>query len=189
VRTQDQYSIDVAGPGVSHARALDIHVLDQVQHWGWDEMLFVECGDGWVAEEAWRRRRTRGHVVAVDMSCGAIERARELRGVAGQVEFGTWNGYRLYQDDGKFDQIISRFALQRSSDPAALAREMLRVLRPQGELYALEPTSNADAVRQFLLMAGFSAVEVLPPCDDEGTPDAATDGAAVIHAHAIVDDR
>ena len=152
-------------------------------------MLFVECGDGWVAEEAWRRRRTRGHVVAVDMSCGAIERARELRGVTGQVEFGTWNGYRLYQDDGKFDQIISRFALQRSSDPAALAREMLRVLRPQGELYALEPASSADAVRQFLLMAGFSAVEVLPPCYDEATPGAGTDGATVFHAQVFVGDR
>jgi ubiquinone/menaquinone biosynthesis C-methylase UbiE len=140
---------------------MDLLVLDQVRSWGWDDILFVECGDGWAAEEAWRRRRTRGHVVALDRSPGSIERASRLRGVVGRVEFATWDGRQLCQASDTFDQLISSFALQRSADPEALAREMLRVLRPGGELYALEPEPSAGETRTVLASAGFSEIEEL----------------------------
>ena len=104
--------------GAELAHRLDVFVLDQVQSWGWDDILFVECGDGWAAEEAWRRRRTRGHVVGLDMSPGAIKRARRLRGVVGQVEFATWDGRQLGHADTTFDQIVSSFAFRHSPDPA-----------------------------------------------------------------------
>jgi ubiquinone/menaquinone biosynthesis C-methylase UbiE len=155
------HSRDGAEGDAGVARRLGVVVLDQMQSWGWDDILFVECGDGWAAEEAWRRRRTRGHVVALDRSPGAIERARRLRGVPGRVEFATWDGRLLGQADDLFDQIIANFALQHSPDPAALAREMLRVLRPQGELYALELESGAAGLQSLLTMAGFSEVESL----------------------------
>src|SRR5882672_9519952 len=38
----------VEGAGSTHQ--LDVLMLDQVQHWTWDDILFVECGDGWAAE-------------------------------------------------------------------------------------------------------------------------------------------
>src|SRR6266446_2347848 len=91
------HASDATAGDAGLARQLDVLLLDQVRSWGWDDMLFVECGDGWAAEEAWRRRRARGHVVALDMSPGAIERARTLRGVAGRVEFATWDGHELGQ--------------------------------------------------------------------------------------------
>jgi SAM-dependent methyltransferase len=151
----------VAGPegDVGSAHRLDVLVLDQMQSWGWDDILFVECGDGWAAEEAWRRRRTRGHVVALDRSPGAIERASRLRGVVGRVEFATWDGRQLCQENEAFDQLISSFAFQRSPNPEALACEMLRVLRPAGELYALEAEIGSEGTRKLLTSAGFLDID------------------------------
>ena len=163
---------------------LDVLVLDQLQSWGWDDILFVECGDGWAAEEAWRRRLTRGHVVALDMSPGAIERARTLRGVPGRVEFATWDGRQLCHANEVFDQLISSFAFRHSPDPEALAHEMLRVLRPRGELYALEPESGAAQFRSLLTLAGFSDVENVASCRHELDRGVALESAVVIHARA-----
>jgi ubiquinone/menaquinone biosynthesis C-methylase UbiE len=179
-----KHSSDAAEGDAGFARQLDVLVLDQVQSWGWDEILFVECGDGWAAEEAWRQRRTRGHVVGLDMSPGAIERARRLRGVVGRVEFATWDGRQLCQANDMFDQLISSFALQHSPDPEALAREMLRVLRPRGELYALEPESSAAETRSLLTSAGFSEIEELASCRHELDRGVALESAVIIHARA-----
>ena len=169
---------------VALAHHLDVLVLDQVQSWGWDDILFVECGDGWAAEEAWRRRRTRGHVVALDMSSAAIERARRLRGVPGRVEFATWDGQQLCHESDIFDQLISKFALQHSPDPQALAREMGRVLRPRGELYALEPEFNAVETRQVLASAGFSEIEQLAGCPGEIRGGIGVAPAVLMHGRA-----
>jgi ubiquinone/menaquinone biosynthesis C-methylase UbiE len=158
--------------GAPFARSFDTLVLDHVLRWGWEEMLFLECGDGWAAEEAWRRRLTRGRVVGLDMSPDAIECARRLRGVTGRVEFATWDGRQLFQHDGEFDQVIARFALQRSPEPAAVAHHLLRVLRPGGELYVVESEAGAGEVRDLLGTAGFAEIEEL----------ARADAAAVIHA-------
>jgi ubiquinone/menaquinone biosynthesis C-methylase UbiE len=163
---------------------MDLLVLDQVRSWGWDDILFVECGDGWAAEEAWRRRRTRGHVVALDRSPGLIERASRLRGVVGRVEFATWDGRQLCQTSDTFDQLISSFALQRSADPEALAREMLRVLRPGGELYALEPESSAGETRTVLASAGFLEIEQLAGSLSELPGRVGVASAVLMHARA-----
>jgi SAM-dependent methyltransferase len=172
-----QPSRSVAPDSAGVAHQLELLALDQVRSWGWDNMLFLEFGDGWAAEEAWRRRRTRGHVVALDRSAGAIERACRLRGVAGQVEFATWNGRHLGDGGERFDQIISNFVFRQSPDPEALAREMLRVLKPLGELYALEPDASAGETRTLLTLSGFMEVEDL-------ARGVGIESAVVIHARA-----
>jgi SAM-dependent methyltransferase len=177
-----EHSSNSAVDGAGLAHHLDVPVLDQVQSWGWDDMLFVECGDGRAAEEAWRRRRARGHVVALDMSPRAIERARLLRGVTGWVEFATWDGRRLCQANDIFDQLICSFALQHSPDPEAHAREMLRVLRPRGELYALEPESNVGEARRLLAWAGFSEIAEVARGRSELDGGVGLASAVVIHA-------
>src|SRR2546430_9635072 len=48
-------------------RGLDLLVLDHVRIQAWDRILFVECGDGWIAEEAWRRA-LRAYVCGLDTS-------------------------------------------------------------------------------------------------------------------------
>lgn len=118
-------------------RDLDLLVLDTVSIRAWERLLFVECGDGWIVEEAWRRAR-RGYGCGLDMSSASVTRAAALRGVLGAVEFRTWDGRHLPWSARFFHQVVSTFALQRSADPAGLLRELRRVLRPGGYLYVIE---------------------------------------------------
>jgi len=118
--------------------------LDQVPLKAWNRVLSVECGDGWAAEEAWRRMG-RGYVCGVDISGQMTELAARLRGVDGQLEFRTWDGGILPFSDGAFDTVIASFAFHRYADPLATLREMHRVLRPGGHVYLLEPDRKSFA--------------------------------------------
>src|SRR5258705_7666086 len=72
-------------------RARGLVLLDQGRIRAWERLLFVECGDGWVVEEAWRRAR-RGYACGVDRSAKLVARANALRAVPGALEFSTWDG-------------------------------------------------------------------------------------------------
>ena len=50
--------------------------------------MFVQCGDGWIAEEAWRRV-LKGFACGLDTSPRQVARASELRGVPGKLENKT----------------------------------------------------------------------------------------------------
>jgi ubiquinone/menaquinone biosynthesis C-methylase UbiE len=113
-------------------------LLDQVNLRAWNRVLTVECGDGWPAEEAWRRLR-RGYVCGIDMSPAMTELASRLRAVSGQLEFKFWSGEKLPFDDGSFDYVLSSFAFHRYARPASVLGEMHRVLKEEGRLYLLEP--------------------------------------------------
>jgi ubiquinone/menaquinone biosynthesis C-methylase UbiE len=113
-------------------------LLDQVPLRAWNRVLAVECGDGWVAEEAWRRLG-RGYVCGVDMSPAMTELAERLRGVSKHLEFKVWDGERLPFPKGSFDCVLSSFALHRYAAPATVLGEIRRVVHSEGELYLLEP--------------------------------------------------
>jgi ubiquinone/menaquinone biosynthesis C-methylase UbiE len=130
-------------------RDWDRMLLDASQIRAWDRMLFVQCGDGWIAEEAWRRM-LRGFAYGVDTSPDHVHQATLLRGVPGRVEFGDWDGARLPCASQSFHRVYATFALERCPDPVLLVSELRRVLRPGGELYMLElqpvPTLAAELV-------------------------------------------
>ena len=69
-------------------RPLELFVLDHVKIQAWDRILFVQCGDGWIVEEAWRRA-VRAYVCGLDTSGADVALAKQLREVAGKVEFAT----------------------------------------------------------------------------------------------------
>jgi len=48
------HQLTVAAPGeaLGRQRAFDLRVLEHVRIKAWDRLLFVECGDGWLVEEA-----------------------------------------------------------------------------------------------------------------------------------------
>lgn len=142
-------------------RDLDLLLLDAARLQAWERLLFVGCGDGWIAEEAWRRV-LRGYACGVDRSPALVARATELRGVPGRLDFATWDGNRLPCDDGSFHRVFSTFALGGESDLTHVVGEMFRVLEPGGELYAFEYDRRAieagDATPAFaaaLRRAGF----------------------------------
>lgn len=146
------------------SRGPDLSLLDQVRLAGCDRILFVECGDGWAAEEAWRRAQ-KAYVLGVDLSVEAIVRAESLRGIPGRLEFAPWDGGHLPCPDGAFDKVIATGVLGRASDPAAVLVELRRVLRAGGACYLREsgegahlanlgPSAGFTSVRTFRSAAG-----------------------------------
>jgi len=150
-------------------RDLDLCVLDAAKIQAWERLLFVQCGDGWIVEEAWRRA-LRAYACGLDMSPELVARATQLRGVPGRLEFTTWDGSSLPCADHSFHRIFSTFALGRSTGLTSVLAEMRRVLHPEGEIYLLEldrraadgassPTIPAFAAA--LQRAGFGGTEEL----------------------------
>src|SRR5256885_3887969 len=92
-------------------RGLDLLVLDAMRIQAWERLLFLQCGAGWIVEEAWRRA-LRVYACGLDTSPALVARATELRGVPGKLEFRTWDGQRLPCPDGSFRSLVSTFALE-----------------------------------------------------------------------------
>ncbi len=124
-------------------RELDLLVLDCLRIQAWDRVLFVQCGDGWIVEEAWRRAQ-RAYVCGLDMSAVQIEQAKRLREVPGRLDFRTWDGRQLPVAEGWFGRVVLNCTGTQALDLAALLAEVRRVLRSPGELYLIVPAS-ADA--------------------------------------------
>jgi ubiquinone/menaquinone biosynthesis C-methylase UbiE len=162
------------------------HLLDELKIQAWQRMLFLECGDGWIVEEAWRRAR-RGYICGVDTSAALVARATEIRGVPGALEFKTWNGSRLPYPDACFQRVISTLALECCANPHELCAEMRRVLQPGGDVYLLELQQSAARVKNSLMVmlqqVGFHDVGEFTFCEVilDGGESAA---AVIIHARA-----
>jgi len=135
--TSHRLSSDLALGRDIPPRFYSLQLLDQMRMEAWQRLLFLECGDGWIVEEAWRRAR-RGYACGVDTSATLVARATALRGVPGTLEFKTWDGSRLPYPSAFFQRVISTFALERCSDPAEMCAEIRRVLQPGGDVYLLE---------------------------------------------------
>ena len=132
----------ISGPSTS-LRNLDVRVLDHVQLRAFDRFLCLECGDGWVVEEAWRRAR-RGYSCGVDRSEALIARANASRAVPGGVEFKTWDGRQLPYPNDCFHVVLAFFAPSNPPDLINLLAELQRVLRPGGEMHFVD-ASGASA--------------------------------------------
>src|SRR2546421_363251 len=127
-------------------RSLDLLVLDHVRIQAWDRILFVECGDGWIAEEAWRRA-LRAYVCGLDTSLDQVERARQLREVRGKLEFMPWDGHTLPVPDAEFNRVVAILAAAPPHHAADVLRDVRRVMRVGGEAYLLPrmKTQNSRA--------------------------------------------
>src|SRR6266566_3871234 len=128
-------------------RGLDLLVLDRVIIQAWDRILFVECGDGWIAEEAWRRA-LRAYVCGLDLSVAQIALAKQLREVPGKLEFYSWDRRRLPTPDGAFDRVVATFVPLGVVDPAASEGELRHALGRAGfaELHELARSEDQRAL-------------------------------------------
>jgi len=145
---------------VEPRRALDLLVLDRVSIRAWERVLFVQCGDGWIVEEAWRRA-LRAYVCGLDTSPAQVERARRLREVQGKVEFMAWDGRTLPVPDAAFDRVVAILSPAPPQDPAALFRDVRRVLRAEGEAYLLSPATGDGELRLALAQGGWADLREL----------------------------
>ena len=162
VRPERLSGPDHAGAVAGPRRAAELALLDALPIRGCDRLLFVECGDGWVAEEAWRRM-AKGYVCGVDRSVKLVARATQLRSVPGRLEFRTWDGRHLALPDSSFDRVVSRFVSEDASERVPALQEARRVLRPGGELYLFERDGDGVELRRLVERLGFVDVEEPAP--------------------------
>lgn len=96
-----------------------------------------------------------GRVTGVDLSDRMIELAARVakgRGLA-NAEFRVMDAERLDFPEESFDAVVSRFGFQIFTDPEAVAREALRVLRREGRL-AVTVWSTADKAPALHVLVG-----------------------------------
>ena len=103
-----------------------------------DRVLDVGCGAGLTTREA-ARAAAPGHVLGIDVSTAALERARQLTAADGldnvAYEEGDAQTHRFAP--ATFDVAISRFGVMFFSDPVAAFGNIARALRPDGRLVVL----------------------------------------------------
>src|SRR3989442_14588105 len=147
---------DAAADPRDSRHTLELLLLDQVRIEGWDRVLFIECGDGWVVEEACRRMG-KGYVCGLSLAPQLVAVAVQLRGVPGRIEFDTWSGEQLPLSDGSFDRVIVCAPWDAYKQPPVVLTEVSRVLRLSGAAYLL--TAGAPSATFFPAPAGAALTE------------------------------
>jgi enediyne biosynthesis protein CalE5 len=101
-------------------------------------VLDLGTGTGAVAERAAQVVGPQGHVVGVDISPDmlALAQRRVAAGGLTNVRLREGRAESLPAEDAAFDVVLASLSLMYVLDRAAAAREIARVLRPQGRLVA-----------------------------------------------------
>ena len=99
-----------------------------------DRVLDVATGTGMVASELVRRYDCT--VVGLDQSADMLHVARTRRGVFAELVEGR--AERLPFPDASFDHLTFTYLLRYVDDPAAVMRELARVVKPGGRVASLE---------------------------------------------------
>ncbi len=100
-------------------------------------VLEVGCGTGAATRALAHRGVFSGKAVGVDQSVHFIQAARQFaldEGIARKVDFHVGDAHGLDFPDGSFDAVFAHTLISHVTDPAAVLREMVRVLRPGGTL-------------------------------------------------------
>jgi SAM-dependent methyltransferase len=95
------------------------------------KVLDVACGTGVAAREALARVGSTGQVVGVDVNEGMLAVAARTEP---HIEWRTGKAESMSFDDNSFDAVLSQFGLMFFEDRRAAIKEMVRVLRPGGNL-------------------------------------------------------
>jgi demethylmenaquinone methyltransferase/2-methoxy-6-polyprenyl-1,4-benzoquinol methylase len=99
----------------------------------------IATGTAAVAIEIARRHGCR--VIGVDQNQTMLERGRRRvhdAGLAGRVELVQGEAEALPLDDASVDALVHTYLLRYVDDPAAVLRELARVVRPGGTIASLE---------------------------------------------------
>ena len=101
-------------------------------------VLDFGCGTGELSLMA-KARHPLATVVAVDVDDEALASARYKAARWGlDVQWDLYDGARLPYPDGGFDRVLTSLVVHHIANKAPVLRELLRVLRPGGELHLLD---------------------------------------------------
>jgi len=104
--------------------------------------LDIGCGEG-----KFTRSLTKiyGDVAGVDVKEKAIAKAKEAAAAEGvAVDFRVESGEKLPWADGAFDMVAFSNSLHHMPNAAAALKEAMRVLKPGGVLYVMEPVPSGN---------------------------------------------
>ncbi len=106
-------------------------VIDAAKIQSGQRVVDVACGTGVLAQAVADRVGTTGLTVGVDINEGMLNIAREK---APEIEWHQAPAEALPLDDDNYDRVVCQFGLMYFDDQRAALREMMRVLRPGGNL-------------------------------------------------------
>lgn len=146
-----------------------------VKRWGIAEsrrVLDVGCGVGHWGRVLMPHLPAGATLVGVDREAEWVEKAgatAAARGLGGRMTYVRGEAERLPFPDGSFDLATCQTVLIHVPDPAAVIREMVRVVRPGGRVLVAEPNNMAgtqlvgglragEPVEQRLAMTRFQLV-------------------------------
>jgi len=91
----------------------------------------------------------KAQITGIDNSEGMLEKARKKAGEMKNVNLLIMNAEHLEFPDNSFDYVIATFVLCTIPDPVKALKEMRRVLKPSGELIALEHLHSSNPIIDF----------------------------------------
>ena len=94
-------------------------------------VLDVACGTGVLTRAVAKRVGSEGLAVGIDNNAGMLDVAREK---APEIEWQQASAEALPLEDDSFDCVVSQFGLMYFEDRQCTLQEMMRVLRPGGNL-------------------------------------------------------
>ncbi len=106
-------------------------VIEAAQIHRGQRVVDVACGTGVLAQAVADRVGTEGMTVGIDINEGMLNIAREK---APEIEWRQAPAEALPLDDNSFDSVVCQFGLMYFEDQQAALKEMMRVLRPGGNL-------------------------------------------------------
>jgi ubiquinone/menaquinone biosynthesis C-methylase UbiE len=109
-----------------------------------DRLLDVGCGSGAAVRAA---ATTVDRAVAVDLSQGMIDRARELARATPNVEFLVADSEALPFDDATFTALLCTTSFHHYPNPDRAVAEMARVLTPAGRIVIADLVSDRLIMR------------------------------------------
>ena len=141
-------------------------ICESAQLSGKSRVLDVACGPGIVVEALARHA---GEVVGCDITPEMLVKAQQRCAAAGlsNVRFAPGRAEALPYEDAAFDVVVSRSAIHHFPDPAAVLREMARVVRAGGrmvtvDVMAAETPAEAALHNALEILRDPSHVRMLP---------------------------
>ena len=89
-------------------------------------------------------------VIGIDKSAGMLQKAWEKAEGMKNITLYPMDAEHLEFPDNSFDYVVATFVLCTIPDPVKALREMRRVLKPSGELIALEHVHSAYLLIDFI---------------------------------------
>jgi SAM-dependent methyltransferase len=154
----------VLGSKVGSLHARDI-ILSRLAWRGDERVLDVGCGHGLLLVGA-AKRLTTGRAVGVDIWNQADQwdnhpentaRNARIEGVADRVEIHTCDASKLTFPDDSFDIVVSSAALHDMVERDKVLREIIRVLKPGGQI-AIYDIKYVSRYQQTFLESGMEQV-------------------------------